>query len=121
MNLATLKRDIERLDKQHKEAMRRKKELLKQRAIACSGCGKKSRISSWSFIQVTWAAPVFSCNGGGHLAYAVTEDCSIRCPKCGKESDIFHHPAKEKILALLTEDFTAEDLFGKYEVRHSSY
>ena len=106
----SLDRKIKSLERLRDSITIEMRKVAKLSFLSCTECNKKSRISSWIFVQVMWWVPPSGCNEGGYWADHNAETCDIRCPYCDCDIYIYNYPHKKKILALL-KYCPAENLF----------
>jgi len=117
-NLVVIQKKLDRLESKKITARREQRDIIKRSLIKCAKCNRKSQLSSWVFIQDMYYIQPFSCTGGDYWLNAKTRSCHIVCPKCSKETYLYRHSQKDKIVNLVDSyPFSKSELFQKVEQR----
>src|SRR3989344_5523989 len=94
---------------------------LRRTFLRCSECGRESQVSSWVFIQDHWYVPPSGCTEGAYWKSRKANTCHLRCPKCGQENYICHHPQIDKILMLAEHWVGKQGIFKQVKERYQNH
>lgn len=112
--IVAVERKLHELKQDQKNLREEHRNIIRNTLILCTKCGKKSKVSSWIFIQRTYMRP--RPHGGGDWLFSERDVCDIQCPKCNTEIYLGSYPYREKLLALLKHCFERE-LFREVKTR----
>ena len=111
--LTGLRREMDALNKKRDDLKNEELNAIGRKMIRCVGCGERSQLSAWIFIQDMWYVRPYSCTGGAYWRHHETRTCYMRCPKCGNEMYINNDPQRDKIVELVDSvpSFLKEEIF----------
>lgn len=87
--------------------------LIRRHLLDCSQCGVASPLGMWLFIEHHRYEGPWGCTGGDTWHRSEWQMCRVTCPRCRAEHIIWRHAAREKILQLLKEGPSVEELFAE--------
>ena len=120
--LRTIEREIDILKAQRDRIKARQLQAVRGSFISCTRCQRRSRLSSWTFIQKMWYTPPEGCTGGDHWNRSETRLCYMICPKCRAEEYIYTHPQRKKIVRLADDhNFSKDQLFKEIIKKEDKY
>lgn len=116
--LAVVQDKLDRLENKRKRVKEEQRDVIRNSLIRCMMCSRRSRLSSWVFIQDQWYVRPYSCTDGDYWSPSATEVCHIVCPKCSKENYLYNHSQRDRIVELIdSHQFAKTDLFKEVEER----
>ena len=117
-SLAVVQKKLDRLKNERDQARGEQLDIIKRSLIQCTKCRKKSRLSSWTFIQGRYYVEPYSCTGGAYWLNSETYLCHIVCPKCDEEIYLCNYPQRDSIVNFIDSHFFSKsELFQKVEKR----
>ena len=97
---------IKRNKNENKKLLLELKKAIRSKFVGCMECGKRSRLSRWTFIL-----NFFYCHGEWNEGE--TRSCNMICPRCGKENSLCN-PQRDKIVSFVEGySFNKRELFKK--------
>ena len=74
--------------------------VVRELAVPCSECKKRSPLHLWIFIQNRYYVPPSGCTEGAYWVDSLFQHCHLVCPTCSHRNRIDFRPDMEPLLEI---------------------